>query len=201
MNVLDLLFSPKGTIKPQPFALVVTGIYVLNILAGSILNGQFVMRAGLWPYVVLQLLLTWIWFVVHKKRLSDAGKGYAVAGSLAFLFIAGVVIFAVLTAASAPAVLDKVDAADPKVSLFSAIFAIGFIYTLLTGDIFLISLFFFLLFGLPLLFSLTVVIYSIVTGTRASLTTGPPPPLPPATPVPEPVTPLPGIEKSGSPFS
>jgi len=203
MNVLDLLFSPKGTIKPQPFALVVAGIYILNILAGSILDGQFVMRTGLLPYVLLQIMLGWIWFVAHKKRLADAGRGYAVAASLAFLFIAGVVIFAALTAASAPAVLDKVDPAEPRVSLFAAIFAIGFIYTILTGDIFLISLFFFLLLGVPLLFTLTVVIYSIVTGARASLTTAAPPlpPLPPAMPVPEPATPLPGIEKPRSPFS
>jgi hypothetical protein len=201
MNIADLLFSPKGTIKPQPFALVVIGIYVLNILAGSILDGQFVMRAGLWPYVGLQLLLTWIWFVAHKKRLADAGKGYAVAASLAFLYIVGIAIFAGLSAASAPAVLDKVDPSDPKVSLFGVIIAVLFINTLFTGDFFLIVLFVFLLIGLPLVYALIVVIYSIVTGARSSATPAAPEPPPPELPVPEPQTPLPGIEKSKSPFA
>lgn len=171
MNLLDLLFSPKGTIKPQPFALVVTGIYVLNILAGSILDGQFVMRAGLWPYVGLQLLLSWIWFVAHKKRLADAGRGYAIAASLAFIYLIGVAIVASLTAGTAASTLD----ADPKessLSLFGVIFAILFINTLLSGDFFWIALFLFLLIGIPLVFALTVVIYSIVTGARASNTQG-----------------------------
>lgn len=204
MNVLDLLFSPKGTIKPQPFAIVVIGIYVINILAGSILDGQFVMRAGIWPYVGLQLLLTWIWFVVHRKRLADAGKGYAMAASLAFIYLVGVLILAGFMAASAPAVLDKVDPADPRVSLFGVIVAVLFINTLFTGDFFLIALFIFLLLGLPLLFALIVVIYSIVTGARTSLSQEPPlspPPSLPEMPVPEPATPLPGIEKPRSPFS
>jgi hypothetical protein len=203
MNLLDLLFSPKGTIKPQPFALVVIGIYALNLVAGSVLDGQFVMRAGLWPYVALQLLLTWIWFAVHKKRLADAGKGYAVAASLAFIYLVGVAIFASLTVASAPAVLDKIDPADPKVSLFGAIIAITFIYTLFSGDFFLIAFLIFLLIGLPFVFALVVVIYSIVTGARKSLTSAPPaaPPPQPQMPEPEPATPLPGIEKSRSPFS
>lgn len=204
MNVLDLLFSSKGTIKPQPFAFVAIGIYGLNILAGSILDGQFVMRAGLWPYVGLQLLLTWIWFVAHKKRLADAGRGYAVAASLAFIYLIGVAIIASFAAGTAPAALD----ADPKessVSLFGVIFAVLFINTLLSGDFFLIALFIFLLIGIPLFFALTVVIYSIVTGARASVTpespAPPPSSPPPQMPVPEPATPLPGMEKTRSPFS
>jgi hypothetical protein len=202
MNLLDLLFSPKGTIKPQPFALVVIGIYALNLIAGSVLDGQFVMRAGLWPYVALQLLLTWIWFAVHKKRLADAGKGYAVAASLAFIYLVGVAILAALTAGSTAATINP-DSKEPSVSLFGAIFAILFINTLFTGDFFLIALLIFLIVGLPFVFALIVAIYSIVTGARASLTPEPTavPPAPPQMPEPEPATPLPGIEKSRSPFS
>jgi hypothetical protein len=202
MNLLDLLFSPKGTIKPQPFALVVIGIYALNLIAGSVLDGQFVIRAGLWPYVALQLLLTWIWFAVHKKRLADAGKGYTVAASLAFIYLVGVAILATLTAGSSAATINP-DAKESSVSLFGAIFAILFINTLFTGDFFLIALLIFLIIGLPFVFAILVVIYSIVTGARASLTPEPPvaPPAPPQMPEPEPATPLPGIEKSRSPFS
>jgi hypothetical protein len=202
MNLLDLLFSPKGTIKPQPFALVAIGIYALNLIAGSVLDGQFVMRAGLWPYVALQLLLTWIWFAVHKKRLADAGKGYTVAASLAFIYLVGVAILATLTAGSSAATINP-DAKESSVSLFGAIFAILFINTLFTGDFFLIALLIFLILGLPFVFALIVAIYSIVTGARASLTPEPPvaPSVPPQMPEPEPATPLPGIEKSRSPFS
>lgn len=173
MNLADLLFSSKGTIKQQPFALVAIGIYVINIVAGSVLDGQFVMRAGLWPYVALQLLLTWIWFVVHKKRLADAGRGYAVAASLAFLYLAGVVLLAGMMAVSSSSALEQSGPSESKVSLFGVIIAVLFINTLFTGDIFLISLLLFLILGLPLLFAVAVVIYSIVTGARESVTPEP----------------------------
>lgn len=170
MSYFDLLFSPKGTIRPQPFAIVVAAIYLLNIIAGSALNGQFVMRAGMWPFLGLQLLLTWIWYVAHAKRLRDAGKGSAVACILAFLYLAGIVVMLNFAAGSASALTQSTEPSQQESgSLIGVLIAVLFINTLITGDPFLIVGFFVLLIGLPLIFSLIVVIYSIVTGARPSL--------------------------------
>ena len=170
MNYFDLLFSPKGTIKPQPFAIIVIAIYGINILAGSVLDGGAIKRVGMWPYLGLQIALTWIWFVAHAKRLRDAGRGYAVAATIAFIYAASIVLMINLVAGSTAPVTDTADPKEPSVSLIGTIFAVLFINTLFTGDIFLISLLLFLFIGLPLLFSLIAVIYSIVTATRPSLT-------------------------------
>ena len=170
MNFLDLLFSPKGTIKPQPFAIVVIGIYAINLLAGSILDGGFIKRAGMWPYLALQMILTWIWFVAHAKRLRDAGRGYVVAACLAFIYAAGIILMINLVAGSTAPVTETADPNAPKVTLIGTIIAVLFINTLFTGDFFLISLLIFLILGVPLVFALIVVIYSIVTATRTSLT-------------------------------
>lgn len=168
MNYADVLFSPKGTLKPQPFALIVIAIYVINLIAGSVLDGQFIKRVGPWPYLGLQAMLTWIWFAAHKKRLADAGKGWAVAAVLAFIYLAAIVLMLNLVSASAANVTEPADPKEPRVSLFGVIFAVLFINTLFTGDIYLIALLIFLFIGLPLLFALIVLIYSIVTGARAS---------------------------------
>lgn len=204
MSWADLLFSPKGTIKPQPFAIIVGAIYLLNIVAGSVLEGQFIKRVGPWPYLALQVILTWIWFTAHAKRLRDAGKGYVVAAVLAFIYAGTIVLILNLLAASTANISGTVDQTESKVSLFGAIFAVLFINTLFTGDIVLISALLFVFIGLPLLFSLIVLIYSVVTGMRASLTPEMPAALPvaapPAPPMPAP-RPAASDSKPRSPFS
>ena len=170
MSFFDLLFSPKGTIKPQPFAIVALAVYVINIAAGSILDGGFLKRAGVAPYLALQVMLTWIWFAVHAKRLRDAGRGYAVAATLAFLYIAGVLLLMGMFATTSAPVADQQSPDQSNVSLIGVLFAVLFINTLFTGDAFLITTLLFVFIAGPLLFALGVVIYSIVTGTRKSLT-------------------------------
>lgn len=167
MNLFDLLFSPKGTIEPKPFALVVVGVYLINIVAGSTFDGQFIMRAGIWPYLGLQVLLTWIWFAVHSKRLRDAGKGSTVAFIIAFLYLAGIIAMISFAAGSVAAVTQSAEPSQQQSgSLIGVLIAILFIHTLLTGDPVLIVGFFVLLIGFPFIFALIVAIYSIVTGAR-----------------------------------
>jgi uncharacterized membrane protein YhaH (DUF805 family) len=175
MNWLDAIFSPKGTLRPQHFAIIVIAVYLINIAAGSIIEGQFIKRVGPWPYFALQLLLTWIWFAAHAKRLRDAGKGWAVAAALAFIYVAAMVLLLNLISASEASLTESTDPKEPKVSLIGAIFAVLFINTLFTGDPFLIVGLLVLFIGLPLLWSLIVVIYSLVTGLRASMTPEPRP--------------------------
>jgi hypothetical protein len=183
MNWLDAIFSPKGTLKPQHFAIIVAGVYLINIATGSIIEGQFIKRVGPWPYFTLQALLTWIWFVAHAKRLRDAGKGWAIAAVLAFIYVAAMILLLNLISASEASLTESTDPKEPKVSLIGTIFAVLFINTLFTGDPFLIVGLIVLFIGLPLLWALIVVIYSLVTGLRASITpepARPQPQLPPA---------------------
>lgn len=170
MNWLDALFSPKGTLKPQHFAIIVIAIYLINIATGSIIEGQFIKRVGPWPYFALQVLLTWIWFVAHAKRLRDAGKGWAIAAVLAFIYVAAMVLLLNLISESEASLTESADPKEPKVSLIGTIFAVLFINTLFTGDPFLIVGLIVLFIGLPLLWALIVMIYSLVTGLRASAT-------------------------------
>lgn len=184
MNALDLLFSPKGTIKPQPFAIVVASVYLINIIAGSVLDGQFIQRAGLWPYLGMQVLLTWIWFAAHAKRLRDSGRGWTTAAVFAVLYAIGIVLMINLVAASAAEVTQAADPKEPRVTLIGAIIAVLFINALLTGDIYLIVGLMFLFIAVPMIFSLVVVVYSIVTGARPSVTADPLPPSPAPQPLP-----------------
>ena len=182
MNYLDLLFSPKGTIKPQPFAIVVIGIYVINLLVGSVLEGDSIKRVGAWPYLAFQLILTWIWFALHAKRLRDAGRGYVVAAVLAFVYAAAMILMMSLVSTAGANITETADPKEPKVSLFGAIFAVLFINTLFTGDPFLIVALIVIFIGIPILWGLLVVIYSVVTAARDSVTpeaapaSSPPPP-------------------------
>ncbi len=185
MNYFDLLFSPKGTIKPQPFAIIVISVYLINIVAGSVIEGQFIRRAGPWPYFALQSMLTWIWFAAHAKRLRDAGRGYVVAAATACIYLLGAALLGTMLEDMAASTVEGEENKESVVSLLGTIIAVIFISTLFTGNYSLAGFFLFLIIGLPLLFTMFVVIYSIVTGMRASLTpvetpvSSEPPSLPP----------------------
>jgi hypothetical protein len=182
MNWLDLLFSPKGTIKAQPFSLVVIAVYAINLAAGSLLEGKFVMRASIWPYLFLQFALTWVWFIAHSKRLRDAGRGNTVAMVIAVIYACAIAVIVYATAASMTESTSTTSAGEPGVSLIGVIVAVLFINTLLSGDFLLISALLFVLLIVPLLLAAGVVVYSIVTGARPSLTPdfAVPPPAPAA---------------------
>jgi uncharacterized membrane protein YhaH (DUF805 family) len=72
-------------------------VYVAGVASHALTLPDVIKSAGLWPFLAVQIVLIWIWYVLHAKRLRDAGKpvGLAVAASLLYvLSVALVVIIA-----------------------------------------------------------------------------------------------------------
>ena len=55
-------------------------------------------RAGLWPFVLAQAVLIWIWFVLHAKRLRDAGRRPASRPECRLLYALSVVLLLIVAA-------------------------------------------------------------------------------------------------------
>jgi uncharacterized membrane protein YhaH (DUF805 family) len=99
MRALRLLFSPSGRLSPQPFIFAAAAVYV-EAAASQFLTAPDVMaRAGLWPFVVVQALLIWVWFAVHSKRLHDAGRGTGLATAAAILYTLSIALLIIIAAA------------------------------------------------------------------------------------------------------
>src|SRR5687768_289674 len=81
------IVSTQGRLARKPFALGVLGVYLAGIAAQALLSGEVMGRAGLWPFVIAQGALIWIWLVLHIRRLRDAGQGPAAAIGIALVYV------------------------------------------------------------------------------------------------------------------
>jgi len=96
MQAVQFLFSPSGRLKPQPFIYGAAAVYLFGA-ASHVLTTPDVMRhGGLWPFVAVQILLIWIWFVLHAKRLHDAGRGSGFVVAVGLLYVLSIVLLLIV---------------------------------------------------------------------------------------------------------
>jgi uncharacterized membrane protein YhaH (DUF805 family) len=91
-----LPFSPAGRISPRTFAIAVALVYVASFGSQVLLAAPVTMRAGLTPFVLVQLALLWVWFALHAKRLHDAGRGMGLAVGIGLLYALGIILLLLL---------------------------------------------------------------------------------------------------------
>jgi uncharacterized membrane protein YhaH (DUF805 family) len=94
--------SPAGRLGSGAFALAVAAVYVVSFLSQALLSVHVTSRVGLWPFAVLQAALIWTWYVLHVRRLRDAGRTSGAALGIAILYAMMIVlvllVMAMLTA-------------------------------------------------------------------------------------------------------
>jgi uncharacterized membrane protein YhaH (DUF805 family) len=90
------LFSPSGQIKPQPFIFGAIAVYVAGAASHGLTVPDVMTHAGLWPFIGAQSVLIWLWFVLHAKRLHDAGRMAGPALGVALLYLLSIVLLTIL---------------------------------------------------------------------------------------------------------
>ncbi len=96
MQGIQFLFSSSGRLRPQPFIYGAVGVYLFGAASHSLTMPDVLTRAGLWPFLVAQVLLIWIWFVLHAKRLRDAGRGSGLAMAVGLLYVLSLVLLLIV---------------------------------------------------------------------------------------------------------
>ena len=99
MQILHLLFSPRGRLPSQAFVAIALAVYVAGAASQLLTMPDVIARAGLWPFALVQALLIWIWFAVHAKRLNDAGRSIGLAVGVAVLYALSVLLLVIMAAA------------------------------------------------------------------------------------------------------
>jgi uncharacterized membrane protein YhaH (DUF805 family) len=99
MQGLRLFFSPSGRLGPQAFIIAIVLVYVAGVASQALTLPDVIKSAGLWPFLAVQIVLIWIWYALHAKRLRDAAKpvGLAVAASL--LYVLSVALLVIIAGA------------------------------------------------------------------------------------------------------
>lgn len=99
MQTLRLLFSPTGRL-PQPTFIGSMVLVYLAAAASQALTMPGVIKAsGLWPFLAAQIVLVWIWYALHAKRLRDAGKPVGLAIATSLLYVLSVALLVILAGA------------------------------------------------------------------------------------------------------
>ncbi len=117
MHFFHLIFASAGRIRPGCFAAAILAVYVFGLAAQLLTVPVVLSRAGLWPFVLAQAFLIWIWFALHAKRLSDAGRGPALAQGIAVIHVLAVALL-ILAGAF---VLDSVAALEKSTPVSIAV--------------------------------------------------------------------------------
>ncbi len=98
MQALRLILSPSGRLSPQAFIIAAGAVYVLGVASQWLTVPAVIDRAGLWPFVVAQAVLIWVWYALHAKRLHDGGRGAGAAAGVAVLYALSVALLVIVAA-------------------------------------------------------------------------------------------------------
>ncbi len=96
MQALHFLFSPSGRLRPQPFVYGAAAVYLFGIASHLLTMPDVIARGGLWPFIAAQAVLIWIWFMLHAKRLHDAGRGNGLALGVGLLYVLAIVLLLIV---------------------------------------------------------------------------------------------------------
>jgi len=97
MQTLRFLFSPTGRLEPRAFVFAAIVVYSLGVAAQWLTMPDILLRAGIWPFAVAQALLVWAWYVLHARRLHDAGRPVDLAAGAALLYGLSIVLLLIVT--------------------------------------------------------------------------------------------------------
>jgi hypothetical protein len=98
MQALRLLFSPTGRLSPPVFIVAAVLIYLAGMASHLLTTPDVIVRAGLWPFLAAQIVLIWIWYAVHAKRLRDGGQAAGLAAGVSVLYALSVALLVIVAA-------------------------------------------------------------------------------------------------------
>jgi uncharacterized membrane protein YhaH (DUF805 family) len=97
MQALRFLLSPNGRLRPQPFIFGAVAVYLAGVASHLLTKPDVIVRTGLWPFMAVQLILIWIWFVLHARRLHDANRAIGIAAGAGVLYALSIVLLLILS--------------------------------------------------------------------------------------------------------
>jgi hypothetical protein len=80
------------SLGPGVFLAAVSSLYLVG-LAGQWLTAPAVLqRLGLWPFLLIQMVLLGIWYLLHARRLRDVGRGSGPAQGIALIHLLAIML-------------------------------------------------------------------------------------------------------------
>lgn len=163
------LLSSSEALAPKPFVIGAFAVYLASFVSQMLLGSPVTMVAGLWPFTLVQIALIWAWYVLHARRLKDAGRTSGMAMGVAAIYTLMIVllilVMAVLTAGETSS--ENLKAGQGMIQLFTVLF----FFSMLFGEFSSFGIVGYWVIGFVILMLAPVfvaLIFSLWTATRPS---------------------------------
>jgi uncharacterized membrane protein YhaH (DUF805 family) len=173
---MSLAHPRTNSLTRRPFALAVIAVYLVSFISQMLLSAPVTSRLGVAPFALAQIALIWLWIVLHRRRLRDAGRPSGIVFGIAFVYALQVLLLLLLVwmiVASNAGTSETADTGAGLLHLFTVLYLLG----MMTGDPALTGLQLWLA-GLIALLLIPVLIglcFSLWAATRPSVTSTPGP--------------------------
>jgi uncharacterized membrane protein YhaH (DUF805 family) len=165
----SLAHSQTSRLARGPFIIAALAVYALSFVSQMLLSAPVTARMSVLPFVLVQIALIWLWIVLHRRRLRDAGRPTGIVIGIAAIYALEVVLLTLLIwIVSSPSGASNF--ADDGAGVFH-LFAIVYLLGVMTGDPSLGSLQIWLM-GFAVVMFLPILIaigFSLWAATRPSL--------------------------------
>ncbi|MCX7313894.1 MAG: hypothetical protein WCG92_06230 [Hyphomicrobiales bacterium] len=105
--------------------LAVLGIYAASLISQALLTAPVTARMSVAPFLLAQIVLTWIWIVLHRRRLRDAGRPTGIVIGIAMIYALEVILMALLIAVLTSATRDDANSGAAIFHLYAVIYLLA----------------------------------------------------------------------------
>jgi uncharacterized membrane protein YhaH (DUF805 family) len=95
MTIFESL-SPSGESEQAPYSRALTGLVIGAVLSNMLSAPAITALFGIWPFVVTQLALLWLWFALTAKRLRNAERSVLGVTAVALIALIAILLLAVM---------------------------------------------------------------------------------------------------------
>jgi uncharacterized membrane protein YhaH (DUF805 family) len=128
----SLAHSQTSRLARGPFIIAALAVYALSFVSQMLLSAPVTARMSVLPFVLVQIALIWLWIVLHRRRLRDAGRPTGIVIGIAAIYALEVVLLTLLIwfLSSAAGTSDFADSGAGIFHLFAIVYLLG----VMTGD-------------------------------------------------------------------
>jgi uncharacterized membrane protein YhaH (DUF805 family) len=88
--------APGARLARGPFVLAAVAVYGVSLLSQGLLTAPVTKHFSVVPFLLAQIVLIWLWIVLHRRRLRDAGRPTGAAIGIALVYALEVILLALV---------------------------------------------------------------------------------------------------------
>ena len=88
--------APGAQLARGPFVLAAIAVYGVSFLSQGLLTAPVTKHLSVVPFLLAQIVLIWLWIVLHRRRLRDAGRSTGIAVGIALVYALEVILLALV---------------------------------------------------------------------------------------------------------